>query len=319
MINKYLYHQKQIIIPLPSFTKLVILLVMTGLAGCTSDVKKELSRQEQDSLKLEAYLKWKDGIKSIDIKWQDSTALVNAEKNRDTTLLLNFMRNFKDSTQPFHIMGTSLHDMLKFVYAIDINGDTLKDIIYNGPSGGEPQLTNIYLNTGTSYRPVFSGFQNITHLKFNEDRLLNFTLLNPGCCADPQVVEYYYSLQHTNNIPTFKIDSTIGYIYNTEKAPLMEKSTKTFLISKPFAILRYDTYFFDNIEHYVYGTNGNHIANYPNGASGKILGYKKDKSNDWLYVQMDASVKLDSCGFSTFNERPTALRGWLLKSDTDIK
>ena len=54
-------------------------------------------------------------------------------------------------------------------------------------------------------------------MDYSDNKLHSFTLINPGCCADPQFVEYYFSVEYNDDIPAFVLDKTIGYLSNTEK------------------------------------------------------------------------------------------------------
>jgi hypothetical protein len=258
-----------------------------------------------DSVKFEHYFQWTQHIEYFKSYNYDSSVLLRAEKNRDSLMLLNFLIDNYD--------GVKLHDDFSYEPA------DLLDIIYQGPTGGEQNITQIFLNKGDYYIKVFSGYQDVIKADFSNGRLNSFTLINPGCCADPQIVEYYYSVNYTVNIPSFKLDKTIGYLSQTEKPQTQLLTPKGFIVQTNNAKLRSDCYKLDHVEHPVYGDNGNVIANYKSGSKGKTLGIKKDKSVEWIFAIMNSDSKIDSCDFSTFKEQPTEIKGWMLKSDTDFK
>lgn len=272
-----------------------------------------------DSAKFEQYFQWSEKIEYIKTYNYDLTVLPKTEKNRDTVLLLNFLKTNYDSVKLYADFPYQPTDLVKSVYSIDFNGDELLDIIYDGGTGGEQNITQLFLNKGDHYQKIFSGYQDVIKAEFSDNRLTSFILINPGCCADPQIVEYYYSVTYADKKPTFKLDKTIGYLSQTEKPQKQLSSPKKFSIINDNAKLRNDCYKLDNVEHPVYGGNGNVIANYKSGSKGIALGIKKDKNAEWIYAIMDSDNKIDSCDFPTFKEQPTEIRGWLLKKDTDWK
>jgi len=272
-----------------------------------------------DSAKFEQYFQWTEKVEYIKAYNYDLSVLPSTEKNRDTLMLLNFLTANYDSVKLYADFPYQPTDLVKSVYAIDFNGDDLLDIIYDGPTGGEQNITQLFLNKGDHYEKVFSGYQDVIKADFFNNRLNSFILINPGCCADPQIVEYYYSVTYADNKPTFKLDKTIGYLSHTEKPQKQLFSPKMFSVQANTAKLRSDCYILDNVEHPVYGGNGNVIANYELGSKGKVLGTKRDKNIDWVYAIMNANNKIDSCDFPTFKEQPTEIKGWILKTDTDWK
>jgi hypothetical protein len=274
---------------------------------------------QTDSAKFEQYFQWTTNIDYIKAYEYDLSVLPSTEKNRDTVMLLNFLTANYDSVKLYADFPYQPADLVKSVYAIDFNGDDLLDIIYDGGTGGEQNITQLFLNKGDHYKKVFSGYQDIIKADFSNNRLNSFTLINPGCCADPQIAEYYYSVKYIDNEPTFNLDKTIGYLSHTEKPKKSFSETKEFTVQTDKSKLRSDCYALDNLEHPVYGGNGNAIATYKTGSKGKALGIKNDNGVEWIYALMNSNNKIDSCDFPTFLEHPTEIKGWILKTDTDWK
>jgi len=303
-----------------------ILTILTTLFFCSCGQQKSDTVANDinqtsltDSAKFEQYFQWTEKVEYLKAYNYDLSVLPTTEINRDTIMLLNFLTTNYDSVKLYADFPYQPSDLVKSIYAIDFNGDDLLDIIYDGPTGGEQNITQLFLNKGDHYEKVFSAYQDVIKADFSSNRLNSFTLINPGCCADPQIVEYYYSVIYADNKPTFKLDKTIGYLSQTEKPKKQLSSPKIFSVLIDNAKLRSDCYILDNVEHPVYGGNGNAIANYKLGAKGIALGIKKDKNIEWVYAIMDANNKIDSCDFPTFKEQPTEIRGWILKTDTDWK
>lgn len=300
--------------------------ILTTLLFCSCGQQKNETvdnnadqNAQTDSAKLERYFQWTEKMDYIKAYDYDLSVLPTTEKNRDTVMLFNFLTTNYDSVKLYADFPYQPTDLVKSIFAIDFNGDNLLDIIYDGPTGGEQNVTQLFLNKGDHYEKVFSGYQDIIKADFSNNRLNSFTLINPGCCADPQIVEYYYSVKYHDNKQTFTLDKTIGYLSQTEKPQRQLSEFKEFVVQTNNAKLRSDCYKFDNVEHPVYGTNGNAIATYKSGSKGKALGMKKDKDVEWIYAIMNSDNKIDSCDFPTFKEQPTELRGWILKTETDWK
>lgn len=272
-----------------------------------------------DTDKIVKYFEWTNKIEYLKQPEYKRTILADNEKNRDTLFLQNFLATYYNSVKLYHEFPYQPKDLVKFLYAIDFNGDNLLDVFYQGPTGAEPNITQIFLNKGDCYKKVFTGYQNIVQMTFNKDKLVSFRLYNPGCCADPQTVEYNYEINYKKDKPIFSLTRTIGYLYLTEKAENTFNPVREFAITVNKSNLRKECYFFDDVEHPVNGSRGNITATYENGAKGKAIGFKKDQENEWIYVLMDPTSKIEHCDFSTFMAQPTYIYGWILKKDTNLK
>lgn len=297
-----------------------ILTIITTVTLCSCGKQKKSDQITQtDSAKFEQYFLWTEKNEYINAYNQDLSILSKIEKNRDTISLLNFLATNFESVKPNGDYQFKPADLINYVYGIDFNGDSLLDIIYDGASGGEQNITQLFLNKVNHYQKVFSGYQDIIEAKFTDNRLTSFVLFNPGCCADPQIVEYYYSVKYKANEPAFTLDKTIGYLDHTEKPQTQFNTSKEVTVKYSNAKLRSDCYILDNVEHPQYGSNGNVMATFAIGSKGKALGMKIHKGVEWIYVRMNSDNKIDSCNFDTFKEQPTEIRGWMLKKDITLK
>lgn len=265
------------------------------------------------------YFEWTNNIEYLKTPEYNQLVLSDYEKNRDTIYLQNFLKVYYDSVKLYDKFPYKPNDLVKYLYTIDINGDNLLDIFYQGPTGGEPNITQIYLNHKGSFRKVFKAYQNIVDMKFNKNRLISFKIYNPGCCADPQTVEYNYDVSYKNEELKFSLNNTVGFFYPTEKPKNTFSSVINFCVTSNHSKLRKECYFLDKVEHPVTGGEGNIIATYKKSATGKAIGFKKDGTTEWIYALMVTPKKIESCEFSTFMEQPTEIYGWILKTDTDLK
>lgn len=272
-----------------------------------------------DTDKIVKYFEWTGKIEYLKEPEYNRTILADIEKNRDTLFLQNFMAIYYDSVKQYDEFPFQPKDLVKYLYAIDLNGDNLLDIFYQGPSGGEPNITQIFLNQGDRYRKVFTGYQDIVDMTFKKNKLVSFKLYNPGCCADPQTLEYNYQINYNKDEPKFILSATTGFLYLTEKAENSFNPTRDFAITVDKSNLRKECYFFDDVEHPVNGSRGNITATFTRGAKGKALGFKKVQENEWIYVLMEPTSKIEHCDFSNFMAQPTHIYGWILMNDTNLK
>lgn len=291
-----------------------ILITLTAISVCSYG---QLNKHDQD--KIVKYFEWTNKIEYLKQPEYNRTVLADNEKNRNTLFLQKFLATYYDSVKLYNEFPYQPKDLVKFLFAIDLNGDNLLDVFYQGPTGAEPNITQIFLNKGDYYKKVFTGYQDIVQMSFNKDRLVSFRLYNPGCCADPQTLEYNYEITYKKDEPIFSLAKTIGYLYLTEKAEITFNPVREFSITVDKSNLRKECYFLDDVEHPVNGSRGNIIATYKNGAKGKAIGFKKVQEYEWIYILMDSTTKIEHCDFSTFMGQPTEIYGWILKKDTNLK
>lgn len=271
-----------------------------------------------DSIQLEKYYEWRQNIETIDLDEDDKYILVDLETDKDSLKILDFLKDNLTMVEFYtNQFSYTPDELFKYTYHIDFNGDGLMDIVYHGPTGGEPSVTHFILNHGNKYEKVFSGLQNLIDVEFFENRLIAFTLIDPGCCGDPQYFISEYSVQYNEDIPEFKLDRKVGYLRGTEKSKIEFKKTEDFTVISDFAKLRKDCYIFDDVEDPVTGSNGNAIGIYRKRAKGKVLGLKRDQNKLWLNVLMNTGNKLDSTVFPEFTDPQVEVLGWMIQSDTD--
>ncbi len=296
-----------------------ILLTPIFLFSCGQDHSQTTTSEDAvlpDSVLVANYFFWTEKQEYISPD-RPKDVLADQEHNRDTSFLHTFIQVYYDSIKPYDTFPWKAHELVKYLYAIDINDDNLLDVLYSGSTGAEENMTQIFLNQGRKnrFKKVFSGYQNIIQMGFSNQILTSFTLDNPGCCADPEITEHTYSVTHTDSIPTFTLQRTIGYLNRTELAKHTYAHPREFNIVHDTATLRNETYIL-TITHPVWETQGNIVGLYRKGRKGLALGSKKEGDKTWLYVHMPSPP--DRCEWPAFTKQPTELYGWLLQTDTDL-
>jgi len=279
-----------------------------------------LSQKEfEDSVACEKLFEWDDSIEYITDEFATNTPLSELETDRDSFQNMHFIKSNKELQQILPYYSLPLESFVNTVFAIDLNGDSVKDYLYYGPSGGSPMMTKIFINMGSYYMEVFSDVQEIKEYALKDNRLVSFTLHNSGCCADPQHLSYYYTAHYKNNIPSFIRIKTIGNISFTQKPDSLTEDSMDFSIVNDSAHLRMVCYMLDETDCPPYHYSGTSIAKYGKCATGKLLGTRKEQGVDWVYVIMDVNPGKMNCYYPSFTGQPTHIKGWMLKSDTDLK
>lgn len=240
------------------------------------------------------------------------------ENNRDTGSILAFLQSYLAQIFKLKEIPFSPLDILEYTFQIDINNDGEKDIIYQGPAGGEENMTVIFINENNSYTEVFRKKQVIFEIEFIENRLSNLAINNVGCCADPQVLEYYYKVNYQNNRPNFSLTRTIGYLSDYEKPINKFEQEIPFIIQNDEAKLRNDCYELNTLQPF-YGTNGNILNTYKKGDKGIAIAHKIENGTQWVYVLMAKKMIVGDTDFYTFREQEIELYGWLKKRETNLK
>lgn len=275
--------------------------------------------QENDSVKMHRYFLWQEKIEKTGYKEYDSLALEKIELPKDLTILNRFIDTHPDIETNYEFEDNPRERLFQHLHIIDINGDAKNDIIYQGYSGGEPQITQIFLNNDNEYEKVFTQYQNIHSLKFENNKLVSFKIANPGCCADPQFVEHQYSVTYNKEKPQFRLDKSVGFYIGMEKVKLKYDKPKDFTIVNHGSRLRVDTYILDNVEHPLYGPEGNVISDFQKGIKGKAIGYKNQDGITWINVLLPIDNAFTDYDYHNQKNIPSYTYGWILKSDTDLK
>lgn len=302
----------------------ILILVSCGQKNTSEENKSnstnltEEKKFKNDSIELEKHDSYYKKTTYENYRQYNTKIVAGYEKERDTLSIIDFLESHLSKIFTYEDFPYDPSDLIKHVFLIDINNDGDKDVIYQGPTGGEPNITVIFLKQDKNYLEVFRQYQDIFEIEFKDDKLSRLALTNPGCCADPQVVDYFYSVSYNDNKPTFKLERTTGYLSNYEKPKNKFSQEKSFTISQDNAKLRNECYELDT-EHPYYGESGNILTTYKKGSTGRAFAEKNENGVFWLYVLMDKKSKFDNNDFPTFKEQPIELYGWIKKKETDLK
>lgn len=274
---------------------------------------------KNDSIEYEKYYSYTETILIENSESYNEKIISGFEKDRDTVVIAELLRTYTSKIFGFEDYPFKQSKLVQYTYLIDIDNNGYKDLVYQGPTGGEPNQVVIFLNQGDSFVEVFRQQQDIFEIGFEGNKLSSLSITNPGCCVDPQVVDYYYQVSFVDsNKPKFELIRTTGYVRGHEKPLSKFSREKKIKVVRAGAKLRAECYELDS-EHPIYGESGNAITTYQKGSTGRALGEKNVNGVIWVYVLMDKRTKFDNDDYPTFKEQPTELYGWIKKSETDLK
>ncbi len=298
---------------------LAVYFIACGEIGLQEGQEMEASLSLEDENKLKNYVEWTKSVKYVDVFHVDNSVLQKAEKKHDLGIIELFLSENADSLKEVPAFAEEKSNLEQLLYTIDINNDALADVIFSGPEEKENNTVRIFLNREDHFDQVFFASQYITDLRFSEGKVSSLSLINPGYSDDPQILTCTYAIYYVNSRPLFTLVNTRGYLNRMQKVEHQFTTASTFSVVNKSANLRSDCYLIDGIAHPSYGGDGNVIAVYLKGASGKALGYKLESGKEWIYALMQAGTNMDTCYFSGFTTQPTEIYGWLQKTDTDLK
>jgi hypothetical protein len=205
------------------------------------------------------------------------------------------------------------------LHFLDINGDNLLDVIFDGQSGGEPREIEIFINKGDGYKKVFSDMQAISKLEWRDNRLSKLYIFDWGCCDD--YVDYgkiYQTVFDKTNVPDLvQIHQEASIHFGEKPDTLLEKPTRFVVLNNNynirFAPIIDDTsgQIWDDERNRQF--HGNIIGKLSKGAKGHALGKKTDSSGrEWWYVEIDEEYFPVGFAFTKENEKyPTKVIGWI--------
>jgi len=210
----------------------------------------------------------------------------------------------------------TIKDLKKCLYPVDLNGDGQVDMIFTGFSGGESDVTRIYLNLGNSFKLMFEDYQFIVSLTITNGKLTRLKTADPGCCDAYLYFERDYEVrQETGSLNFIRGKQTVEYSrterpVNLLKTPVPWQSLHdTILIRASAAIL--DEPFNPHLE-----TLGNIIAGYKQKIRGTILAVQKGRDGmEWFYIEIIPDVKPAKSIFYEIEKYPTFIRGWVESFD----
>jgi hypothetical protein len=210
------------------------------------------------------------------------------------------------------VVSDGIRELKKGLYAIEISGDKLTDIVYSGFSGGPSDIVRIFVNRGDSFELVFEDYQYLSAFMKQNGQLIYLQTGDIGSGDDYLYFTRDYRVRtEAGNLMFVKGKQTVAYKYTEEptasfsRPASFESVADTMMVrasaarlNEPF-IPRLDTF-------------GNIVAKYRTKTRGDVLAMKTTgKGNTWYYVEIYPASKPSASILYQNDQVPLFLRGWV--------
>ena len=202
------------------------------------------------------------------------------------------------------------------LHFIDLNNDKKLDVIYSGTSGAESDCVIFLLNNDNDYKILFEEYTNIRDLIFDGGKLVGYTGLDFGCCAEYVQKETKYKVTEDWNRSVVYQRVKVSYTGLPEK--IFERSIR-FEIKSDTLKLR-ATPIIDDKNVFIYDTIGNVVSSYLKDSKGFAWSEKQnDLGETWLFVEMDPNnYQIGSRINYNPDKLPQRNLGWFPAEDLNI-
>lgn len=172
----------------------------------------------------------------------------------------------------------------KFLHFIDFNNDKKLDIIYAGTSGSEADHVVFLINDKSGYTVLYEDYTNLRELEIKDNRLVGYTILDLGCCAEYRRLETKYKI--TTDFSRIHIYTRATTSYTEFPKTYFDKPIK-FTTSNDLYKLR-SSPVIDDTSIVIYDTISNVTSTYIKGSIGYAWAETKDFSGRvWWFVEME--------------------------------
>jgi hypothetical protein len=203
---------------------------------------------------------------------------------------------------------------LSYTKAVDLNNDGLQDIVFSGPSGGEPNIVYFFIQTNSGFEQVFEIMQGIEKVTWNGQLLNQVFTSDWGCCAEIHLMNTVYDVKYNgNNKPIFsKIFQSIEVRDELTKPKNHFSDPIQFKVNNDGYKLRLAPVIDDTTEHQWVEITGNTFATLKQGTIGTALASQTDDTGrTWWYVSIDFDENVQNCILRTPDSFPTKVIGWI--------
>jgi hypothetical protein len=213
----------------------------------------------------------------------------------------------------------NLDSLRKVLHFLDLNGDGKEDVIFEGQSDGEANEVAIFIKTRQGYKKVFSTFQGVVKMEWENKALSRLYIDDWGCCDDYIERHMIYDVSYRQvGIPKFtKVYQALSIHNGIKPDSLLEKKFAFEVLNEGYKMRSapkiddVSVQPWDNDQTKETGS-GNIIGRLLKGATGTALAKKLDNTGrEWLFVQIDAAYFTKNDIFYVENKFPTKYIGWI--------
>jgi len=208
--------------------------------------------------------------------------------------------------------GPKLSDLSKDLHVIDLNNDGLNDIIFDGYSGGEPFEISFFVNDGNTFRKIFTQYQGITKIEFQNKVLSKVYIQDWGCCSEYLVTNSVYAF---NKRLENQLVSKSKYFLDCELPKDFYESPIKFLVKNDNYNIRLNPFIDDISNTHGYDgepITGNIIGKLKKESIGFALGEKQDSTGRvWWFVAIPDNYEILNTLFYDRENETSYKLGWI--------
>jgi len=162
----------------------------------------------------------------------------------------------------------------KFLHFIDLNNDKRLDVIYAGTSGSAADYVAFLINDKKGYKVLYEDYTNLRELEIKNNRLVGYSILDLGCCAEYRRLEIKYKV--SVDLSRIQIYTRATTSYTEFPKTYFDKPIK-FAITNDIYKLR-SSPIVDDTSRVIYDTISNVTSTYIKGSIGYAWAETKDFS-----------------------------------------
>jgi hypothetical protein len=197
----------------------------------------------------------------------------------------------------------------KSLHFIDLNNDKRLDVIYAGTSGSAADFVVFLINNKNGYKVLYEDYTNLRELKIENNRLVYYTILDLGCCAEYRRLETKYWIDKDLN--RFQIYTRATTNYTEFPNTYFDKPIK-FVVTNDIYKMR-SSPIVDDTSRITYDTISNVTSTYLKSSIGYAWAEKKDNTGRvWWFVEMEpCNNQINSKLNYTADLLPIRNLGWM--------
>ena len=226
----------------------------------------------------------------------------------------NYCRENNLLTGIISMLDAQNHNLRDYTSAIDLNNDGQKDVVYNGTSGGEPNIVYFFLQKDKGFEQIFEVMQGVTKVIWEGELLSQIYTSDWGCCSTIHLINSVYNVTYNQqNKPTFsKVFQSIEVNNELTKPKNYFSTPIEFVVENEGYKLRLHPKIDDTTEYHWLEITGNTFANLRQGTKGTALASRTDETGRiWWYVAINLDENVQKCILHKPEDFQTKVIGWI--------
>lgn len=283
--------------------KIIYIFILIILFSCQNNSKREVKNNSKPIFTEETNTIENNFIVDKYEKEFDWTTIETEVNDIEKSRLIELLKPHFD-----YFLNDELNknDFAKKLHFTDINNDNKIDVIFNGWSGGEPDIIRFFIQSDNGYDKWFEVLQNPLEIKITNNKIDEIIAVDNGCCDAYQVT-----------ISKYKIKDSLHLISQTSYLDWTDMNGKNidpikFEITNNIYFIR-DAPKIDNVtENERFETKGNSIGQFKKGQKGIAYKSRIDSTGRvWWLMESEPLDSLSNSYFYRENDVKSSYIGWI--------